>query len=545
MMRFAHWSRGAVIGALLVNPCAKSHAPATLTSASLPATTRFVVHCERDAHSISPFIYGISAQSMNDVPGEWEIGATARRWGGNHTSRYNWKQGNALNTGNDWFFRNVDFGGGQTAPAYQRFLDEDLAHHVATTVTVPLIGWVAKDTTSYAFPVSIYGPQHATAPENADIGDGILPNGSPIAAPSCDRTSVAMPAAGIGEWVSTMRARDEARGITAARSYILDNEPTLWNEAHRDVHPDPVSYDELLQRTIAYGAEIRRADPTAIIAGPAAWGWDGCLRSGVDRAARPREPDRAAHGNTPLLPWWLREVRAHENRTGQRLVDVVDVHFYPQGQGIGIGTSGETDADTAARRIRSTRALWDPSYVDESWMAEPVSLVPHLKSWIAENAPGLGISIGEYNFGAERHMSGGLAVAEALGRFGALGVTSAFYWDVPAQDSPAFWAFRAFRNFDGAGGRFLDESVDAESANPGASIFASRDADGRHMVLVLLNLDPAASTTAVLDTASCGRVVTKKSVVYTGGAAGFVPAPSTALPPYSITVVDLTLSREP
>src|SRR6185436_17484441 len=156
-----------------------------------------------------------------------------------------------------------------------------------------------------------------------------------------------------------------------------------------------------------------------------------------------------AHGGTPLLPWWLRETLTHEKRTGVRLIDVVDVHFYPQGRGIGVGVAGETDRDTAARRIRATRSLWDPSYEDESWIGEKMRLLPRLRAWIDENHPGLGISIGEWNFGAERHMSGGLATAEALGRFGEQGVASAFYWDYPDRDSPAYWAFRAFRNFDG------------------------------------------------------------------------------------------------
>ena len=55
------------------------------------------------------------------------------------------------------------------------------------------------------------------------------------------------------------------------------------------------------------------------------------------------------------------------------------------------------------------------------------STAKRLREWIASENPGLGISIGEWNFGAEEHMSGGLAVAEALGRFGALGLKAAFY----------------------------------------------------------------------------------------------------------------------
>jgi len=249
------------------------------------------------------------------------------------------------------------------------------------------------------------------------------------------------------------------------------------------------------------------------------------------------------------LPWWLRNVAAREKQTGIRLVDLVDVHFYPQGKGMGVGTEGATDVETRARRIRSTRALWDPAYVDESWIADSVRLIPRLKQWIQSEHPGLGISIGEYNFGAEGDVSGGLAVAEALGRFGTEAITAAFYWDYPPDGSPAFWAFRTFRDFDGHGGRFLDRSVPAFSSDGRASVFASRDESGTHVVAVLLDLDPGAPIEVSVDASSCGRQLEARAFEYAGGAAGLVSSNIearerserllTTLPPYSITVLDL------
>ncbi len=263
--------------------------------------------------------------------------------------------------------------------------------------------------------------------------------------------------------------------------------------------------------------------------------------------AQPAHPDRDRHGGLPLLPWWLREVAAHERRTGERLLDLVDVHFYPQGRGMGVGLEGDTDPDTAARRLRSTRSLWDPGYNDESWIDEKMRVIPRVRGWIDEQHPGLGISIGEWNFGAEGHMSGGLAVAEALGRLGEQGVTSAFYWDFPKNQSPAYWGFRAFRDFDGQGGRFLDESVPATSDDPRLSIFASRDAKAGRLVLVLLDLDPSRPMSARLDASSCGPIKGGRRLVYQGGAAGFVaadldPTARVELPPYSMTVLDLSVA---
>jgi hypothetical protein len=177
-----------------------------------------------------------------------------------------------------------------------------------------------------------------------------------------------------------------------------------------------------------------------------------------------------------------------------------------------------------------------------------MQVLPLLRQWIAAYHPGLGISIGEWNFGAESHMSGGLAAAEALGRFGTEGVTSAYYWTSPAERSPAFWAFRAFRNFDGKGGHYLDWSVPVKGEATLASMFGSRDADRRHIVAVLLNFAALSSLTTRVTLEGCGSIAAARAFTYTGGEIGFRtldvsptgPALDTVAPPYSITVLDLT-----
>jgi hypothetical protein len=334
---------------------------------------------------------------------------------------------------------------------------------------------------------------------------------------------------------------------------FLDNEPTLWSSTHRDVHPERVSYDELLGKTIAYAAAVRQADPRAVIAGYSAWGWPALFVSGVDAdAPKTLRTDRRQHGGQDLLPWFLARVREDEERTGRKLLDVLDVHFYPQGKDLGIGKKGGTDPQTAARRIRSTRALWDPAYRDESWIAEPVRLIPRLREAIAAGRPGLGISIGEYNFGAEEHVSGGLAVAEALGRFGELGVDAAFYWTYPPRGSAAYWAFRAFRNYDGRGSRFLDISLPVRSAAPALSAFAARDEAKRTLTVVLLNLDPLEERDAQLRLLRCGAAQPGQAFAYAGGAEGLSAEPLAAvggqpaarrLPAWSITVLEVPLLR--
>jgi hypothetical protein len=509
------------------DPNAAPPAPARAQSVTLKAD------CRAPGHAISPYIYGVAGGGE-----PWTLGPTARRWGGNRTTRYNW-QLLATNTGKDWFFENVKEGD------FREYLEQGRKRAVPTALTLPMIGWVAKDPTSSGFPVPKFGVQHATDRYRAEAGDGLDREGKPIRPGPPTQTSVPAEPAFIAKWVEAIRADDERHGGRSVLMYILDNEPHLWSANHRDVHPEGVSYDELLDRTVRYASAVRAADPGALIAGPAEWGWSGYFYSAKDlETGATLRPDRRAHGDEPLLPWYLARLREHEKAKGERLLDVLDVHFYPQAAGV---YGDASDAATSARRIRSTRALWDPSYKDESWIDDTVRLIPRLKQWVAENYPGLRVSIGEYNFGGEQHMSGALALAEALGRFGTEGVDYAFYWTFPPANSPAQWAFRAYRDFDGKGGHFLEQSL-ATTMAPSVSLFGSRDGSGKHVVLIALNLDPdtPVETSVTLD--GCAAVRTARRFRYVAGGTGLVAddaepgrALNVRLAPYSIEVFDLEL----
>ncbi|NMO22685.1 glycosyl hydrolase [Pyxidicoccus fallax] len=504
-----------------------------------------VIDCTAPGHRISPLIYGIALDGNRDKldTHQYRLGATTRRWGGNPASRYNWKLGGTWNSANDWYYRNVDIG-----VSYEDFLESNRKHGMQSALTLPMLGWVAKDKTSAGFPVSQFGAQQS---EDNGAGNGKSRDGTLLKPGSPTLTSVEAPPEFIAEWVKTIREKDKARGSRSVQMYILDNEPMLWNSTHRDVHPEPLTYDALLKRTIDYGTAVRKADPEAVIAGPAEWGWTNYYWSAADVAkGRLQHADRRAHDNLPLIVWYLRQLREHEKKTGVRILDVVDLHFYPQSD-VGVGTEGATDPETNARRIRSVRGLWDPTYKDESWIDEPVRLIPRMKEWIAENYPGRAISIGEYNFGAFRHMSGGLAQAEALGRFAQENILSAFFWQYPTDGSPAYWAFRAYRDFDGKGGRFQDNWVPAK-APEGTSLFASRDDSGKKLVAIALNLDPDQAAQAQVELKGCGTLDSVRVLGYAGAPGGFTEqtpgskgagSVSQRLPPYSMTVFELTVKK--
>jgi hypothetical protein len=525
-------------------------APTNPKPAGAAGALNLAVQCKARSHKISPLIYGIALYPWKDAesPHQYKMGATARRWGGNHASRYNWKLGDAWNVASDYFFKNVSlFKPGQS---YDTFLQDNLDRKMASAVVMPMVGWVAKDTTSFSYPVSTYGNQ-ADSEQASGAGNGLSPDGKELPAPKPTQTSVAAPADFIGQWVRAIREKDGKGRGRSVQQYILDNEPGLWHVTHRDVHPDRLSYDELLKKTIEYGTAIRKADPEASIAGPAEWGWSNYIYSSVDlKAGTMARPDRRAHGDAPLTPWFLKKLHEHEKATGVKVLDVLDLHFYPQASGVGIAEGGETSPEKAALRIRTTRGLWDPTYRDESWIAEPVQLIPRMKKWIDENYPGLGTSIGEWNFGAENHISGGLATAEALGRFGEQNLTSAFYWAYPPNQSPAFYAFHAFRNYDGQGGHFQDWSLKTTVPKDApTSLFASMSDDGKQVVAVVLNLDADTAFDVNLKLDGCTPPSARRVFSYSGDSTGFAwvkldgTQSAVKMKPYSITVMEWTIEK--
>ncbi len=535
----------------LPSSASSSSINASVDAASEPRTTLTAqVLSGKPGKRVSDHIYGIAWDLGEPAPQSFRMGATTRRWGGNASSRYNPEIG-AWNSANDWFWENHGITNHHT------FLKQNKDNHLTSAFTVPLLGWVAKDRTSYSFPVAKHGPQQKTDPQKPDAGNGLDPKGKQLTPGPPETTSVRAPPELVAKWIAELKAARDA-GREDVSLYILDNEPALWNSTHRDVHPDPVSYDELLDRTFRYGDAVRAADPGPRIAGPAEWGWPGYSFSAKDAVAGfQHKPDRLAHGDVPLSAYYLRKIREHERQTGKKLLDLFDLHVYPQGEAV---FSDKADTATAALRLRQTRGLWDPSYRDESWIRDAVMLLPRMRKWVDENAPGVGLMIGEWNFGGELHQSGALAAAEALATFAEHGVEVAYYWRVPRDRSATYWAFRAFRDFDDHGARFQDELVAVARDVPnGAHMYVSRDPSGKKLVAILLNFSTDAAFRADLtlrgrDGAQAPHVASTRVFDYLNAAPGGLTARATGsgariagdhvltdVPAYALTVLEVTL----
>jgi hypothetical protein len=443
-------------------------------------------------HAISEDIYGMNFVDENLAA---DLRLPVRRWGGNSTTRYNW-QTNMHSVGSDWYFENIPDGpGGVDGSAADRFVEQDRRTGTRTIMTVPLIGWTPKGTSPgdhpYAcgYKVSKYGAQQSIDPWDSDCGNGVRTSGANITGNDPNDTSSAIGPDFVADWVDHLTARYGFAQHGGVAYYNLDNEPMLWNSTHRDVHPQPASYDELRDRTCQYAAAIKSADPSAQTLGPVLWGWCAYFYSAVDGCST--GSDYFSHGSTPFVPWYLQQMKAYEQARAVRILDYLDLHYYPQANGVALSSAG--GSSTQALRLRSTRSLWDESYIDESWISDTASggvavrLIPRMREWVDTNYPGTKLAITEYNWGALDHLNGALAQADLLGIFGREGLDLATLWAPPAASEPGAFAFRMVRNYDGAGKGFGEVSVEATSTDQGMlSVYAAqRDADHAMTVLVI------------------------------------------------------------
>lgn len=478
------------------------------------------VNAAANRKPISKYIYGMNYYSEAPRrPTMWtRINLPVMRWGGNDTSRYNWEL-NVTNTGSDSFFVNTNRGqrdGILNPPkvtAVTNMIDNNKSLGIDTLLTVPMIGYVAKDQISCGFSIKKYPVQNATDPDRPNCGDGIIKkvNNKPvyIKGNKSEDTSIEINENDVKKWVTSLIENYNTAKNGRVKFYNLDNEPDGWHVTHRDVFPVAITYNELRDRTYRYASAIKSADPDAQILGPVLTNWASYWKSPNDlQRGFSVTADRDAHGKTPLVAWYLQQMKTKDTGKGKRLLDYFDLHYYPQcGDGKNcslIPKRPETPKNIKAfkeskaikaLRLRSTRSLWDPSYADESWVrdVEPqeggvIKLIPRMKAWVKDNYPGTKIAISEYMWGALWDMNGALAQADILGIFGREGLDLATLWQPPQEGEPGDFAFRMYRNYDGQGHTFGETSVFSASTDQDKlAIYTAQEKTSNALNLMVIN----------------------------------------------------------
>ena len=488
-------------------------AGATITFAAPPGAIgpALSVDAAAPTHPISPLIYGMNSWRLFNPQVEAakvakEVRLPLNRWGGDADTRYNYKL-DVTSSGDDWFF--------EVIPNFNtKYPDEsefntqvigDRAVGAKTLASVPAMGWVAKSRTHGAsFSVAKYGPQQKTDPYWKDFGNGVKPDGTMVTNNDPTDTSMPVDEGWTSDWVKYLVGRfgDAAHGGVAI--YALDNEPTWWDKTHRDVHPLPFTYDEVTEKGLKVAKAIKAADPTAEVSGPVIDFWLTYFYSKKDLQwmFQRRFPnsttdfaDRKAHGNVPLIDYYLRAFKAAQDADPQhtRLLDYLDLHTYFAAGDAMLKPAGTSVQQRAV--LDSTRVFWDPTYTDPHFLnpdkfmtALAPQMIPRMKNWVAANYPGTKTAITEYNWGGPEHISGAVAQADILGIFGREGLDLGAVWGPPNWNSPLMFAFKIFRNYDDAGAEFGDTSLAATSTDQGKlAVYAARRTADDTVTVVVIN----------------------------------------------------------
>ncbi|CCG42674.1 glycoside hydrolase family 44 protein [Magnetospirillum molischianum] len=515
-------------------------------AAAAPAPVEVTIDAGAERRPISPLIYGVGFAPTATLR---DLNLPLNRSGGNSASLYNWRI-NARNAGKDWFFESLACSEDIFDQHGEGFIALSKAAGAEAMLTIPMIGWVARLDAGRkplaSFSIGKYGlQQEADLDGFTSAGNGITIDGTPIS--DNDPNDAAEPSSpeDQAEWVRQLVAKWGGAAHGGLRYYIMDNEPSFWHGIHRDVHPEGAHAREVADKVKTYAAMVKAIDPQALVVAPEEWGWGGYRYSGFDQQYADTHgfdhaPDRTNQTEgMDYLPWLLTQWKAAGHP-----VDVVSVHYYPQG-GEYREKGDDVSREMQLRRNRSTRDLWDQSYHNPTWINDTVALIPRLRRWVdTYYHPGTPIALTEYNWGAETTMNGATAQADLLGIFGREGLDLAARWAAPAPGSPTYLAFKLYRNYDGKNSTFGDQSVAARAPDPDtlATFAALRASDGA-LTVVAINKQidaPAPLRLTLARFAAAGAVESYRLVDgklaplpptdYSGGGL------ATELPPQSVTL---------
>jgi mannan endo-1,4-beta-mannosidase len=470
---------------LVIGLCGGSAAAGGLVMAVAPARAAdSVIRIDDKAAGtpINHYIYGSNEIGTMDGNGpsvefDRKAGATIRRLGGNLMTPYNWSN-NSTNAGKDYRHANGAFLLGvlgvpkeawrEPAAVIEAFLANSRSVGARSLLTLPLAGFVAADfdgdvPPAQAAPSARFLPIDWSAQAE---GDG----------------KVNIPAL-----LERLVARHGGAASDGIRGYYLDNEPGLWPETHPRIVSKPVTIKSLIDRSLRAAKAIKAADPDAFVLGPASWG----ATEFVDFVKASDWDAYRRHGS--FLGAYLGAFREESERAGRRLLDALDLHWYPFSRR---GNLFRTeDAALSDAILDAPRSFDDAGFCENSWVADALGcrprnglflpLLPSLKQIVDEKYPGTALSFGEFNFGGAGLLATGLAIADVLGRFGRFGVAFANHWG--SLDGYIGEAYRLYRQPDVFGERFGDMALPVTGAGADVSVFAARGQASGRLSLVALN----------------------------------------------------------
>ena len=325
----------------------------TLFAVSPTLAIDITVDANAGIKKISPYLYGRNIDKISDGDAEVTEEESAfinqmleagihmlRANNGNNATRYNWRHKMTVHP--DWYNNVYSHDWAITA---QKVLDK--MPGVDAMYAFQLTGYAASST-NYNFPDWNWKQEHGTyATQTFDLAGGgeVSEDGKTlIKAGDPSLYNMEWPAdstvAIIPHW------KDELKfDMSRFKYWSMDNEMEIWRGTHSDLDL-PVTGDFLVERYIDVAKKARAAWGDIKLTGPvAANEWQWCSVSSYNKEDRPKGEDR----NYCWLEYFIMKVAEEQKKSGVRLLDVFDIHWYPS----------EKDYES---RVNWHRVMFDTTY---------------------------------------------------------------------------------------------------------------------------------------------------------------------------------------
>ena len=465
---------------------------------------------------ISPDIYGIAFADDESAKV-----TTLNRSGGDSAETYNWQKDI---TGKGAWWNCANYAGGGSPSDADKFVQTNKSKNMNTLMTIPITGWVANVATSSDSTASALLGQPLSFCNYPQKADGTL-----VPSLTCcqaintqesvlvDKGSKNLDTSFMGNWVSHLVSTFGTAASGGVKYYQLDNEPDNWQNNRPDIYPAlyppgtscmdyavPIASgtqagvspnDDIVNRSIAYAAAIKAADPTAQVLFLSVMNPDDLVN------LMQTECGVGSWDSTKKVPYsvtnsyamaMMAKAAQYEAANHKRIFDCLDTHY--------------------------------PADAKDFWQRDSLSRVP---GWIRATYPGTGICVSEYSVPNDAtDLTATTQQADFLGTFGVVGARLAAYWgslvaDDKTTHKPVYNAFLMFRNYDGAGGRFGSVSVGAQSSYANVHAFAATDSatSPTKLWLMLVNRGTTAQSNMTITINNFTAASTAKAYQSVNGAA--------------------------
>ena len=325
----------------------------TLFAVSPTLAIDITVDANAGIKKISPYLYGRNIDKISDGDAEVTEEESAfinqmleagihmlRANNGNNATRYNWRHKMTVHP--DWYNNVYSHDWAITA---QKVLDK--MPGVDAMYAFQLTGYAASST-DYNFPDWNWKQEHGTyATQTFDLaGGGEVSEDGKTLIKAGDPSLYNM------EWPADSTVaiipywKDELKfDMSRFKYWSMDNEMEIWRGTHSDLNL-PVTGDFLVERYIDVAKKARAQWKDIKLTGPvAANEWQWCSVSSYNKEDRPKGEDR----NYCWLEYFIMKVAEEQKKSGVRLLDVFDIHWYPS----------EKDYES---RVNWHRVMFDTTY---------------------------------------------------------------------------------------------------------------------------------------------------------------------------------------